>query len=356
MINQHLNSPSPEASILLPFYDLVNTNKIFVNTLVRSLTITTADPTPPQPTSPTTIAPSTTSIPPPAGFDEDHSSLAAFLSLASYLFQHNNRAAPRPTAYVKLAMLVLVLLCENQAACEVFCDESVVGRSEYGAGSWNCTDGVFTKQPRPAACVILDLAISFINHNMRKKLDIDLYRELCQMELMHICSSSHLTTGGASPSSTGLSAIKRNHEYGLVMYHWSELWHSLIGLTRFVIAHSEGLKSRPEFDELVELLVGTPKLGPTGRPQRAPSTLVDMTNIRMIYTHFNPKIEEWQQQHHVQALTPANVLTIINKHYDTLELVTLDKLELSTWYSEIPAETSFFRQLLRTIVIDFAMR
>lgn len=45
---------------------------------------------------------------------------------------------------------------------------------------------------------------------------------------------------------------------------------------------------------------------------------------------------------------------IINKHYDTLELVTVGKMELPTRYSEMPAETSLFRQLLRTIVADFA--
>lgn len=37
-------------------------------------------------------------------------------------------------------------------------------------------------------------------------------------------------------------------------YHWSELWHAMIGLTKFVIAHAEELKEKPGFDELIELV------------------------------------------------------------------------------------------------------
>ncbi|RUS18139.1 hypothetical protein BC937DRAFT_89106 [Endogone sp. FLAS-F59071] len=179
-------------------------------------------------------------------------------------------------------------------------------------------------------------------------------------------------------------------------YHWNELWHAMISLTKFVVAHAEELKAKPEFDELIELITGLFNVcitfGETFLPDavsydnlfyevvRSGDVFATLDTLASCHSetrlHWPPAAakhavpirghDEYPRHLHslqsedrrvAAAATCAGADArepIINKHYDTLELVTVDKMELPMRYSEMPAETSFFRQLLRTIVADFA--
>jgi hypothetical protein len=75
-----------------------------------------------------------------------------------------------------------------------------------------------------------------MNHNLRKRLDVDMYILSVGIILRLI---SHL-----SRSRTRLN------------YHWSELFRSLLTLVRFLTTYTTDLKSLTRIDDLLDDLVG----------------------------------------------------------------------------------------------------
>lgn len=98
--------------------------------------------------------------------------MSAFLSLTSYLFQHAHRSQ-RAALYTYLSLFVLQILVEDQSLVKRMCSE------ESKLSVRLCRQ----RQPylplvrgdRTAASVIIDLIIDGINHNLRRKLDINFY-------------------------------------------------------------------------------------------------------------------------------------------------------------------------------------
>ncbi|CAG8467056.1 7036_t:CDS:10 [Scutellospora calospora] len=89
-------------------------------------------------------------------------------------------------------------------------------------------------------------------------------------------------------------------------------------------------------------------------------------NINTICQHFHLKIEAWKVTNRVQTLLPEqfayiefiyeNITAIINANYDSLNLITPEKLDNYASYSEIPYNVPFARQVLRLVVEDFKRR
>jgi hypothetical protein len=136
--------PGPEAGILLSTYEFANANKVFCFNLV-------------------TLQPEK---------KMDASPLSAYLSLTSYLFQHAHRSA-RAALYSYLSLFILQILVEDQLLVKRLCSE------ENKLSVRLCRQ----RQPylplargdRVPATVILDLMIDGINHNLRRRLDVDFY-------------------------------------------------------------------------------------------------------------------------------------------------------------------------------------
>ena len=150
--------PSPEAAILLSIYDFVNSNKLFGFNLVSLM---------------------------PEKHSEE-SPFSCFLSLSSYLLQHAYRS-PRVAQYSELALFSLRILVEDPVLCKQMCSE------EYKRSVRLCRQRAphlpLVKGDRILATVIFDMMIDTINHNLRRTLDVNLYRYVTQ-----ILSATHVSS------------------------------------------------------------------------------------------------------------------------------------------------------------------
>jgi hypothetical protein len=137
-------SPGPEAGILLSTYDFANANKVFCFNLCTLQSEKKTDASP----------------------------LSAYLSLASYLFQHAHRSA-RAALYSYLSLFILQILVEDQALVKRLCSE------ESKLAVRLCRQRQpylpLVKGDRVPATVVVDLMIDAINHNLRRRLDVDFY-------------------------------------------------------------------------------------------------------------------------------------------------------------------------------------
>lgn len=102
----------------------------------------------------------------------DPSPLSSYLSLTSYLFQHAHRST-RAALYTYLSLFILQILIEDQLLVKRLCsDENKVSvrlcrqRPPYLP---------LVKSDRVPAAVTLDLMVDGINHNLRRRLDVELY-------------------------------------------------------------------------------------------------------------------------------------------------------------------------------------
>ncbi|KAL1998273.1 hypothetical protein VTN02DRAFT_6494 [Thermoascus thermophilus] len=139
--------PAPEAAILLATYDFTNANKLFGYNLV-------------------TYAPEKST---------EESPFSSFLSLTSYLLQHAYRSA-RVAQYAELNLFTLRILVEDPVLCKRICSD------ENKRAVRLCRQ----RQPylplvhgeRVLATVIFDIMIDAIAHNLRRRLDVGLYRSV----------------------------------------------------------------------------------------------------------------------------------------------------------------------------------
>ncbi|KAF2090361.1 DUF1741-domain-containing protein [Saccharata proteae CBS 121410] len=196
--------PGPEASVLLSAYDFANANKLFCFNLVNL----------------------------PAASKGEISPISAFLSLTSYLFQHAHRSM-RTTLYAHLNLFVLQILIEDATLAKRICsDES---KTHVRLCRQRQPYLPLVRGDRVLANIILDMVIDGINHNLRRRLDTEFYI-LCIGLLLRIISYAGRTRTR-------------------LVYHWSELWRSLLSFIRFLTSYVNDIKSLPGSSRLVDDLV-----------------------------------------------------------------------------------------------------
>ncbi|OJD23685.1 hypothetical protein ACJ73_04963 [Blastomyces percursus] len=196
--------PSPEATILLAIYDFINANKLFAFSFVSFM---------PEKSS-------------------EESPLSSFLSLTSYLLQHAYRS-PRVTLYAKTNLFSLRILVEEPLLCKQICSEEMkrsVRLCRQRAPYLPLIQG-----DRILATVIFDIMIDTINHNLRRELDVALY---CHTISIFLRLLTYI-----SSNQTRLA------------YHWSELWRTLLTLTRFMTTYAKDLASNPQIHNLATSLI-----------------------------------------------------------------------------------------------------
>jgi hypothetical protein len=102
----------------------------------------------------------------------DTSPLSAYLSLTSYLFQHAHRSS-RAALYAYLSLFILQILVEDQPLLKRLCSE------ENKISVRLCRQRQpylpLIKGDRVPATIFLDLMIDGINHNLRRRLDVEFY-------------------------------------------------------------------------------------------------------------------------------------------------------------------------------------
>ena len=139
-----LYSPGPESAILLATYDFTLANKLFAFNLVSIL----------------------------ADQKNQEAPVGSFLSYTSYLLHHAYRS-PRASLYAYLNLFILRILVEDQVLCKRLCD----GENKIAVRL--CRQRLpympLISGNRIPATVILDIMIDALNHNLRRRLDFNLY-------------------------------------------------------------------------------------------------------------------------------------------------------------------------------------
>jgi hypothetical protein len=137
-----LARPQPQAGTLLTVYDFIVANKAFSADFVR---VNTVDKT-------------------------QSSPIAQYLSFCSYLYQHAYRSQ-RATQYAHLTLFTIQNLVEDLDIVRKLCETTVpvrLSRQRPPQLPLVATD-------RTVAANVIDIMVDSINHNLRKKLDVELY-------------------------------------------------------------------------------------------------------------------------------------------------------------------------------------
>jgi len=321
--------PGSEAAILLATYDFTHANKLFCFNFI--------------------------SLPAEKGLEAP---ISSFLSFTSYLFQHAHTSS-RVTQYSHLNLLILRLLIEDQVLCKRICsDESKMfvrlcrQKSPYLPP---------VRGERILAASILDMMIDGINHNLRRRLDVEIYIFFVGIILRII---SHL-----SRSRTRLN------------YHWSELFRSLLSLVRFLTTYTTDLKHLSNIETLLDDLVNlialslsageaflpTPasyddlfyKLVETGEVLvkfrdnyslgKRPSSSID--TLISVSAHYNQLLVDGASGRKGKHLTSAQVAGVIKQGYETLSLDMKEGLDSWDKYREADRRV-FLKKMARAAVSD----
>ncbi|KAF9920514.1 hypothetical protein BGZ65_011199, partial [Modicella reniformis] len=232
--------PDGRVTVLLIFYDLIYTNKRFRQVFLNYSTAQS---------SPTTSQKngSNGSAEQQLGSETNETGLGAFLSLASYLLQHNR--THRSSPYTHLCLVILQILVEDPATYPYLCNipQSQDGPSILAstAGGINTVNSMVTvrlcrqrqpvlpkvKQARPMAAVLMDVILGFLKHNMKKKLQTDCFRFAIAI-IFSIASR--------------FKALRVR-----LPYHWTEMWNGLQSLVKFLQSNGKTFEHNPEARDLV---------------------------------------------------------------------------------------------------------
>lgn len=203
--------------------------------------------------------------------------------------------------------------------------------------------------------------IDGINHNLRRRLDVELYI-LCVGTILRIIS--HLSR-----------SRMRLH------YHWSELFRSLLSLVRFLTTYTADLKNLSHIDTLLDDLVNLIALSLSAGEQFLPNPatyddlfykLVETGEILVkfrdnydlgnrptssietlisVSKHYNQLIADGAAGRRGKHLTSAQVSGVIKQGYETLSIQAKEGLDSWDKYREVDKRV-FLKKMARGAVAD----
>jgi hypothetical protein len=113
--------------------------------------------------------------------DLSTSPIASFISFSSYLYQHGHRS-PRTAAYACTSLLILqVLLSDLDVAGEI-CGEHTA--AEVRICRQKAPMLATVKGDRNLAAATIDAVTGGLSHNMRKRLDVELYTYVLRCDVL----------------------------------------------------------------------------------------------------------------------------------------------------------------------------
>ncbi|PWW77545.1 DUF1741-domain-containing protein [Tuber magnatum] len=322
--------PGPNAAILLATYDFVNANKLFCHNFVN---YQDSDP-------------------------KVESPICSYISLTSYLLHHAHRSS-RLSLYSRLNLLVLRIFLEDQTLCKrLISDET---KSFVRLCRQKPPHLPVVRSKRSLLTAIIDAVVDGINHNLRKRLDVQLY------------------SASIGILSRSISFLIRSRTR--ITYHWTDLWRSILSLIRFLTSYSSDLKDLPDLppflDDLVNLIALALSAGDaflpsaaeyddlfyklveagdtlakfrdsydlTLRPKNSISTLIAVSE------HYYALISENQSRTKSKNLSPQQVGEVIKSGYETLSITSKDGLDAWERYREAD-ERAFLKRAARVAVGD----
>jgi hypothetical protein len=101
--------------------------------------------------------------------------ICAYFSLTSYLLHHAHRSS-RTTLYARLNLLVLRIILEDQALCKRLVSDET--KSFVRLCRQKPPHLPIVRGKRVPFTALIDMLADGINHNLRKKLDVELYLAL----------------------------------------------------------------------------------------------------------------------------------------------------------------------------------
>ncbi len=184
--------PRQDAACLLALYSFVQANKLFAASLLNS---------------------------PPAEKDQE-APFSTFLSSTSYISHHAYRG-PRQSTYAILSLLSIRIIVEDPILAKRICsaDSNKVAVRLCRQRQPHLP---LVTNARIPATAILDICTDTLSHNLRKRLDVQLYG---------------LALGIILRIVTYLEQTKSR-----LHYHWAYIWGSLISLMRFLTQYSSDLR------------------------------------------------------------------------------------------------------------------
>ncbi|RDW62864.1 DUF1741-domain-containing protein [Coleophoma crateriformis] len=321
--------PGSEAAVLLATYDFAHANKLFCFNFV--------------------------SLAPEKGVEAP---ISSYLSFTSYLLQHAY-SSQRTTLYAHLNLLTIRLFIEDQILCKRLCSEE--SKMPVRLCRQRQPYLPLVRGDRVLAVCILDIMIDGINHNLKRRLDVDLYI-LCVGIILRVIS--HL-----SRSRTRLN------------YHWSEVFRSLLSLVRFLTTYTADLKNLTHIDILLDNTVNLIALSLSAGEAFLPNPaayddlfykLVEMGEILVkfrdnydlgkrptnsigtlinVSTHYNEMLTDGASGRKGKLLTSAQVQGVIKQGYETLSIQAKDGLDSWEKYREAD-EKVFLKKMARAVVGD----
>jgi hypothetical protein len=182
--------PSPKAACVLSLYSFVQANKLFATQLVSAMS------------------------------EKEHeTSFSSFLSMTSYICHHAYRG-PRQSAYATFGLLAVRSLTEDTMLVKGICSNDV--RTVFRLCRQRGPHLPLITAARIPATAILDVCTDTMSHNLRKRLDVQLYS---------------LSLGIILRIVTHLEQTKTR-----LQHHWAFIWGSLISLMRFLVQYAEDLQ------------------------------------------------------------------------------------------------------------------
>lgn len=103
----------------------------------------------------------------------EESPFSSFLSMTSYLLQHAYRSV-RVAHYSELSLFTLRILVEDPTLCKHMCSEE--GKRKVRICRHRQPYLPLVAGDRVLATVIFDIMIDTITHNLRRRLDVNIYR------------------------------------------------------------------------------------------------------------------------------------------------------------------------------------
>lgn len=180
----------------------------------------------------------------------EESPFSAFLSLTSYLQQHAYRSL-RSAHYAELSLFTLRILVEDPTLSKQICSDS--GKRTVRLCRQRQPYLPLVAGDRVPATVILDIMIDTLTHNLRRRLDVNIYSHAIAITFRLL---------------TYLSTNKIR-----LTYHWSELWRTLLSTARFLTTYATDLNTDPKITtlttSLADLMAFTVSAGDTFLPDPA---------------------------------------------------------------------------------------
>lgn len=360
-------------ALLLAFYEAIHLNRNFITTLAQTQTDTSS---PPSPSNTLNIQHQTPDLSTLTIMDvtaQPSNLLVTFFQYCSIVMQDTKSEAGANT--VKLCFLILSCIAEDQYANSIMHDISLTFKVHLHRLPMRhrktFTDR--TTNSQPLASTLLDLLVEFIMSHMMKKLPMELYL-LC-LGVIHrlLCYQKKCR-------------IRIN-------YPWKDLWTALITLLRFLVQNESNLSKKMNifdlslqitnifnlfitygdtflptpgsYDELYYEIIRMYQVfdnvysmglrystGDGEFKDNAQKLNNSLINIRAIIKHFSPKIEQWLTSQSLSTPSEDQILEVVRKNYDSLTLKLQDSLDQYERYTEKPKHSTFFINMLRTVVSD----